>query len=748
MIAAERQRLGKRLILAALVASSCSAGDLPKDVDGSGGRATAGSGGSSGSGSSRGTSSGGTSGMTGAVGGQGAADVLACGADSGTGGFVSRMGGDSAPTYDGLATAPMPPPPISGGTLLVMRDGVTAVAADPDRDVVYVVDLTDAMNPRLRWTVRLTPGDQPGRLAEDAAGQIHVVLRNVGALATVDPVAGALVLRRPVCQLPRGVAYDAATDRLHVACAGGELVSFAPKTAAPLRTVRLPQDLRDVVVDGTGLMVTRFRSSQVLVVDADGAVVEQIAPPTFSSEAVRKGTPFEPAVAWRAVPMPGGGAAMVHQRGMKGTIDRKGGGYGGPSCDTVVHSAVTVMKSGTSVSAGAAIPGFVLPVDMALSPDGTTVALVAAGNGHSPISASGQKLFVTKLDDVASPGTRGCSNDGHHGPATCVAPPTAPRMGSGSGGQGGTLGQGDHRVGSGGMGGTGGSGGAVTAGMAGRSGGGATGTMVPTCRDLPRGAEPVAVAFAGAETVLVQTREPAQLWVVKQPADAATASTTPLPDPFALTLSEQSRGDLGHAIFHANSGAGLACASCHPEGHEDGRLWNFQCEGDRRTQDISGGLSGTEPFHWGGDMKDFPTLVSAVFTGRMSGPFLSTDQVNATLSWINSIPARPPAISPDDPRVTRGRALFQDPVVACATCHAGDLLTNNATVAVGTANGPFQVPSLRGVAWRAPYMHNGCASDLASRFSDTTCGGGDSHGVTSHLTADQLADLVAFLESL
>src|SRR5437870_7650387 len=30
----------------------------------------------------------------------------------------------------------VPPPPISGGTLLVTRDGKTAVVADPDRDQV------------------------------------------------------------------------------------------------------------------------------------------------------------------------------------------------------------------------------------------------------------------------------------------------------------------------------------------------------------------------------------------------------------------------------------------------------------------------------------------------------------------------------------------------------------------------------------------------------------------------------------
>jgi cytochrome c peroxidase len=61
---------------------------------------------------------------------------------------------------------------------------------------------------------------------------------------------------------------------------------------------------------------------------------------------------------------------------------------------------------------------------------------------------------------------------------------------------------------------------------------------------------------------------------------------------------------------------------------------------------------------------------------------------------------------------------------------------------------PFQVPSLRGVGWRAPYMHNGCATTLSGRFTNKSCGGGDSHGMTSQLTPAQIDDLVAFLESL
>jgi hypothetical protein len=73
------------------------------------------------------------------------------------------------------------------------------------------------------------------------------------------------------------------------------------------------------------------------------------------------------------------------------------------------------------------------------------------------------------------------------------------------------------------------------------------------------------------------------------------------------------------------------------------------------------------------------------------------------------------------------------------------LYTNNALVFVGTG-GMFKVPSLVGVAARAPYMHDGCAATLRDRFG--TCGGGDAHGRTSGLTEAQLADLAAFLESL
>src|SRR5688500_4450664 len=75
--------------------------------------------------------------------------------------------------------APTPPPgepspwgvPISGGTMLVTRDGARAVIADPDANRVLAVDLAT-------WQVigdlRMLPGDEPGRVIEDGAGRIHV----------------------------------------------------------------------------------------------------------------------------------------------------------------------------------------------------------------------------------------------------------------------------------------------------------------------------------------------------------------------------------------------------------------------------------------------------------------------------------------------------------------------------------------------------------------------------------------------
>jgi cytochrome c peroxidase len=95
--------------------------------------------------------------------------------------------------------------------------------------------------------------------------------------------------------------------------------------------------------------------------------------------------------------------------------------------------------------------------------------------------------------------------------------------------------------------------------------------------------------------------------------------------------------------------------------------------------------------------------------------------------------------------VKRGLTLFEAERAACTTCHAGEAMTNNQTRDIGTG-GAFQVPSLRGLAHRAPFMHAGCAATLRELFS-ASCGG-EPHALVAAWDATDLDDLLAYLESL
>jgi len=356
-----------------------------------------------------------------------------------------------------------------------------------------------------------------------------------------------------------------------------------------------------------------------------------------------------------------------------------------------------------SMRSGPAMIGMVLAVDMAVAPDGKRVAFVAAGNATNDLSGGGPgfglpRVFMSDTDSTTDPNI-GCQPDGKHAPCPVVALATA---------------------------------GSQTTPPPPTMGGTGVSCGVPDPEVPQVVGQPIAVAFDGDGALVVQSREPAMLTLGR--------GASP------ITLSTDSRADTGHLIFHSNAGANLACASCHAEGNDDGRVWSFTCEGERRTQSLHTGLRGTEPFHWSGNEADIGRLMDDVFVGRMSGPRLATDQADMLLSWIDGQPRPLRPASLDRDAVVRGRSLFNDPQRgACASCHSGSSFTNNQTVDVGTG-GAFQVPSLVGIGGRGPFMHNGCAKTLQDRFGD--CGGGDRHGVTSTLTRAEISDLVAFLNSI
>jgi mono/diheme cytochrome c family protein len=387
---------------------------------------------------------------------------------------------------------------------------------------------------------------------------------------------------------------------------------------------------------------------------------------------------------------------MLHQRGVADQVQPVIGGYGGPdACNGIVHPAVTMVAPDGSVRSGPAMAGMVLAVDLAISPDSQRVAVVSAGNSTNTFQGSTTpamtQVFVSDVGSVTDTDAGvGCMPDGMHGPCS----------------PGGMTFTADGKT--------------VTCESPDPMGGQVVG-------------QPIAVAFDAAGTLVVQSREPAMLSL----ANGAR-----------ITLSTVSRADTGHLVFHSNAGGNLACASCHAEGNDDGRVWNFTCQGPRRTQSLhAGALRGSEPFHWDGEESDMTRLMNDVFVGRMSGPQLATDQIDTLLSWIDRQPRVPRAAPADPAAVDRGHALFNDPTRgACASCHNGARFSNNASVDVGTGRA-FQVPSLIGIGSRGPFMHNGCAKTLADRF-DPACGGGDKHGKTSGMTPNEINDLITYLQSI
>lgn len=278
------------------------------------------------------------------------------------------------------------PPPLSGGTLLATRDGAFAVAADPERDRVVVVSLDDD---EVR-TVDLQAGDEPGRVVEDAAGRVHVATRASGALVTIDVASATILARRPLCEGPRGLLYEAGLDAVYVACADGQLVTLAADPeGAELGRGFVEADLRDVVkIAEQGVLVSTFRSAEVLAVDPTTYAVRAR---TRGAEAVSDlGTTHTAQVAYRTFGTSDGGAVMLHQLESTADVDvtiapeeGTGAAYDGGDCSTrLVTPGLTYFDpvSGPLRLGSGSISSMSLSVDVAISQDGLTLALVDVMN--------------------------------------------------------------------------------------------------------------------------------------------------------------------------------------------------------------------------------------------------------------------------------------------------------------------------------------------------------------------------------
>lgn len=283
------------------------------------------------------------------------------------------------PSFGPLVQQKEPPPPISGGTLALALGGTLAVAADSDRDRVYIVDLPARA---VRHTVELPRHSEPGRVAVDDDGHAYVALRRAGAIATIDLATGAVSMR-DACIAPRGLAFDKVQSSIHVACANGELVTL-PKLAGQVIRREIDRDVRDVIIQHDGsLLLTTFRTASTIRVWKSGT------PTTFRAM-------DQTNLAWRAVAAPAvpdqdcadtscqESTAVVVQEPSREEVNPAPGGYGGSgfgdgsNCGTAGGIITTLLKLG---SGSVKLPEAVLPVDLATN--GRELAVVAAGNAFT-----------------------------------------------------------------------------------------------------------------------------------------------------------------------------------------------------------------------------------------------------------------------------------------------------------------------------------------------------------------------------
>lgn len=594
----------------------------------------------------------------------------------------SQAGSDTDPSTTGSMQTVDRLEPVRGGGLTTLDDGRMA-AIDVDTDRVVVFDPVQL---RVDLTIQLERGSVPFRL-EAAAGRVVATLRGTHAVAAFDVATGEQAWSAEACIEPRGLSYDG-TGSVYVACHAGTLVELDAADGAVLRRQNLglyEHDLRDVVFDGTDLYVTRFRNARVLRIDpADLSVLATFDTPELNSARA----PFNLR----------NGHLLPTRLAWK-AIARPEGGV------IVLHQRA----EREAITLTPPEPGASDPTDFSYGrPTGEP--------GPNETHCIG--ILHTSWTEFDPFGVL------DQGPV--VAPPAMATDIA--------LSDDDTVL--------------LSAIPAGGQGASRSFPRKPVSDfDCLQGARHetgtdgvvVAVAWSGSRRV-VQTRMPFGLFVEDESIPVPDADQPASYDPAHLP---------GWKLFHETSPSGVSCGSCHPEGLDDGFVWHFWRDGfllERRTMPFGGVLSTTAPYHWDGEMGTFDGLLVEVFQNRMGGAPADVAHADSMLAWLDTVqpPARDLSLV-DAESAERGRQLFEDPDYACSTCHATAQLTNNQTVDVGT--GPaVQVPTLRGVAGRGPWMRVGCTTTLEGRFDDPDCGGTDHGGGV--LTDQTIADLVAYLRTL
>lgn len=616
----------------------------------------------------------------------------------------------SSSASSALAAPPPPPPPPLGCALKYQKrlqnNGFVgassniaisssasqhfALIADDEDQALHVVN-TDTLQ---QTGVTPLPGT-PGHLLILASGQLAITLRDKNTLLLMEPADDALA--KPFeerCSIPmpaEPLAIAASKEKLLITSAAGSALSLLKLSDFSLEhTLALPREPRAVLIpaDEKNAFISHIAGSAVSVIDLnDLSKPPEAADLRAGRRLDEKGTPDDKRP--REVSQ---GFALAHIVGAS-----PGGGE---------RRTLRIFAPHTSVDPGA-------------FERGATVGYGGGGDGPRPVAP-----IVSVLDPIAK---RSITSHvaGAFNTSDCLLPRSA---------------------------------------VAGEQ------TLFVACLGTdtileldpwigdPMAAEVRRFAVPAGPTGLALSSDGKQLFAYSSFDRALSTIDVASGEVKALALWRRAgkerdpKIERGRKLFHATKDArislGRACATCHPDGRDDGLLWTSP-DGFRQTPSLAGRLKDTAPYSWFGDNPTVADHLEKTFE-RLGGTGLHKQpgkaDLEALIAYVQSLPL-PPASAPTDPKAAeRGQKAFLS--YGCNDCHknGGGIdgrAHNLGTAAPGDKRQSFDTPSLLRVRATAPYFHDGRYATLDALLSAT-----DTKMIIGVLSETDKKDLIAYLETL
>jgi DNA-binding beta-propeller fold protein YncE len=604
-----------------------------------------------------------------------------------------------------LPAAALAAPPARGGAVVLDRDALVAYVADADNEALHHVDLSSGFV----TTTKLACAPEQVALLGD--GLVAVSLRacnRVDVLAVDLAGEGTVVASAEVAPEPFGLAVTPGGDLLVTSAWGHALTLLDGETLATRFSVDLPREPRGVAVtaDGRRAFVTHAVGDTVSVVGLDAS-----------------DTPSAPRAAPRRVYALGGR--------YRNKVDHAvGGGTLHPGASLAF--AAVLDEAGTrlfvphqAVQNGTAAEQIVVSGYGGVRvEEDTTVASVAVIGvrderviGAQRAEDEGERM-TTRLGSSSAP---------------TVAPAGAPcRQATAAAVMGSAL--------------------FVTSY-------GTNELVELDARSLdpalaPRRVFAVGEGPAGVDVdpragiAVVYNRFSHDLSVVSLGSgDVATLPVASDPLPAELAA--------GRRLFHTErdrriSRDARACASCHPDGRDDGLTWKLDA-GPRQTPTLVGRLD-HGPFGWAGLHAKLEDNMSETMT-RLGAGGMPKAELAALAAYLRRgllVPKRAAPTEAQAALASRGRRIFESEEVGCSGCHALDREASDRrrhdVGSRGRLDGDheFRTPPLLFVGETAPYFHDGRYPTLEALLDDNI----DRMGSTSQLKGDDRGALLAFLRTL